>query len=279
MNEKEVVRAIQHSCHAGALPMIDRQTYIHSAIARSFILCALLLMSISGCAGNISKKGGASLASSDEKTEINTSLPGIIRVVNYSGKVSFHDAPVDKDSKINGAGKLKAIGESAWVDIEYLGGEKIRLTNGIMDIRFGKQSEATAGLPIEDRPRLNANVRKIRLEQGKLYAHLKKHEQLRKVKYYFSTDIIFIDVQYGSFAIIAQPDATQIAVCNGQVSIGPSYTIAPDRRPKWPEMNVSNWSKVLVNLTDAPQIEEMQEAEKTELSNIIAKMKDSGDGP
>jgi hypothetical protein len=236
------------------------------------------MICIIGCAENISKKGGASLTSSDKKPETNTSLPGIIRVVNYSGEVSFQDAPVDKDSKINGPGKLKAIGESAWVDIEYLGGEKIRLKNGIMDISFGKQSEATAALPIEDRPRMNANVRKIKLERGNLYAHLQKHEQPRKVKYYFSTDIIFIDAQYGSFAIIAQPDATQIAVCNGQVTIGPSYAIAPDRRPNWPEMNVTNWSKVLVNLSDIPQIEEMQEAEKTELSNIIEEMKGSSDG-
>jgi hypothetical protein len=259
--------------------MSDSQKYMHSVIVRSSILCALVMICIIGCAENISKKGSVSLTSFDRKPESNTPLPWIIRVVDYSGNVSFQDVPVDKDRKINGAGKLKAIGKSAWVDIEYLGGEKIRLKNGIMDISFDKQSEATAGLPTEDGPRINTNVRKIRLEEGKLYAFFKKNEQLRKVQYYFSTDIAFIDAQYGSFEIIAQPEATQIAVCNGQVSIGPSYAIAPDRRPKWPEMNVDNWSKVLVNLTDLPQTEEMQEAEKTKLADIIAKMKGSNDVP
>ncbi len=37
------------------------------------------------------------------------------------------------------------MGEASWVDIEYLGGEKIRLKNGSVELSFGKQLTSNIG--------------------------------------------------------------------------------------------------------------------------------------
>lgn len=251
---------------------------INKTVKKFYIIGLALVLGVSGCGLGNNKKGGEILTSANDKMDNNPSSQGIINVVDFAGEVLFENYPVSKDSKINHAGKLMAKDTSSWVDIEFLGGEKARLKNGVLDIGFGEVSDATAGLPIGDKSDINPNIRKIKLESGELFVYIRKSEQLKKVRYYFSTEAIYLDVLFGTFAVKVQESTSHIEVCSGQVAVGPSFAMAQEDRPTWPEMQMTSGKKASVSLAGAPKIGEMKNTEMKVLSDTIVSMKGSCDG-
>lgn len=232
---------------------------------RFIISIAVLLMQTTGCQ---SKEGDSKMASI-EKVDAGNTGSAIIRVVNLSGNVMFAEVPATKGTNLQGTGTLKAMGESSWVDIEYLGGEKIRLKNGSVELSFGEQLTSNiGGLDLGGGVgSTGTSTRIIKLKSGKLFAHIAKFEQLRKVKYYFSTDIIDLNLMSGSFALEANNNVTQLFVCEGSISIRPANTIESSQRANWPEVNLSGGNGVSVNLTDTPEPSDLSQSEE----ELIAK--------
>ncbi len=234
------------------------------------ISITVLLAQTTGC----QSEEGDSKMMNIEKVDIGNTDSAIIGVVNLSGNVMFADVPATKGANLQGTGTLKAMGESSWIDIEYLGGEKIRLKNGSVELSFGEQLTSNiGGLDLGGGVgSTGTNTRIIKLKSGKLFAHIAKFEQLRKMKYYFSTDIIDLNLMSGSFALEVNNDVTRLSVCEGSISIRPANAMESSQRANWPEVNLSGGSGVSVNLTDTPEPSALSQSEKELMAKEFSAM-------
>lgn len=168
----------------------------------------------------------------------------IVHVVGLSGEVNFSDSPLRNGDKLNGEGILNATGKSSWVDIEYLSGDRLRLKNGSIEISFGDQLTSNIGIDF-GMGSSGHNTRRIVLHSGKLFTYIKEFEQLRKLQYYFSTNIMKLKVTHGAFVIEKENEVSRVSICKGSVMVEPLFTLMGGNSPIT-EVKLSKGSSVSV---------------------------------
>lgn len=176
-------------------------------------------------------------------TQLVGSSDSIVHVVALSGEINFSDAPLRKGDKLNGEGVLSAIGKSSWVDIEYLGGDRLRLKNGSIKISFGDQSTSNIGVDF-GMGSFDHNTRRIILLEGKLFVYIKEFEQLRKLQYYFSTNVMSLSVTHGAFVIESKSEVGQVSIYKGSLMVEPLFTTEDNSSRT--EVKLAKGSSILV---------------------------------
>jgi len=232
------------------------------------IFIAVLFSQTPGC----KVEEGDSKVMNTETVDVDKKIPAIIRIVNLSNNVTFANAPTVKGADLQDTGILKAIGESSWVDVEYMDGEKFRLKNGSVELSFGEQLTSNIGGLDFGGDSIGSNTRIIKLKSGKLFVHIAKFELLRKVKYYFSTDIVDLNLLHGSFTLEANDNLTHLSLCEGSISIIPRNATQSDQRPTWSEIKLQDGNTVSVNLTKAPRQNSLLQSEKELIATEFSAM-------